>query len=57
VGALLEFKTIFGAELPADQRFRQAVSDALARLYSVGSRQTIEGLARLGPQAKTGPLP
>jgi fructuronate reductase len=57
VGALLEFKTIFGADLPADQRFRQAVSDALTRLYSVGSRQTIEGLARLGPQAKTGPLP
>jgi fructuronate reductase len=57
VGALLEFKTIFGEDLPADQRFRQAVSDALTRLYSAGSRQTIERLARLGPQAISGPLP
>ena len=57
VGALLAFKTIFGEDLPADQRFRQAVGDALTSLYSVGSRQTIERLARLGPPAQTGPLP
>jgi fructuronate reductase len=57
VGALLGLKTIFGEDLPADQRFRQAVSDTLTSLYSVGSRQTIERLARLGPQAKTGLLP
>jgi fructuronate reductase len=57
VGALLGLKTIFGEDLAADQRFRQAVSDTLTSLYSVGSRQTIERLARLGPQAKTGLLP
>lgn len=46
VEALLSLKTIFGDDLAADQRFRQAVSDALTRIYSVGSRQTIERLAR-----------
>ena len=46
VGALLGLKAIFGDDLPADQRFRRAVSDALTRIYSVGSRQTIERLAR-----------
>jgi fructuronate reductase len=39
--ALLGLKAIFGDDLPADQRFRQAVSDALTRLYSLGSRQTV----------------
>ena len=46
VDALLGLKTIFGDDLSADQRFRQAVSDALTCIYSVGSRQTIERLAR-----------
>lgn len=46
VEALLRLKTIFGDDLSADQRFRQAVSDALTSIYSVGSRQTIELLAR-----------
>jgi fructuronate reductase len=46
VGALLRFKTIFGDDLPADQRFRLAVSDALTSICSVGSRQTIEHLAK-----------
>ncbi len=45
-GALLGLKAIFGDDLPADQRFRRAVSDALTSIYSVGSRQTIERLAR-----------
>jgi fructuronate reductase len=45
VEALLSLKTIFGDDLSADQRFRQAVSDALTSIYSVGSRQTIERLA------------
>ena len=45
VGSLLGLKAIFGDDLPADQRFRQAVSDALTNLYSLGSRQTIERLA------------
>ncbi|THD57692.1 MAG: mannitol dehydrogenase family protein [Bradyrhizobium sp.] len=46
VGALLGLKTIFGGDLPADQRFRLAVSDALTSICSVGSRQTIERLAK-----------
>jgi fructuronate reductase len=46
VGALLGLKTIFGDDLPANQRFRLAVSDALTSICSVGSRQTIERLAK-----------
>jgi fructuronate reductase len=46
VAALLGLKTIFGDDLPSDQRFRQAVGDALSRLYSLGSRQTIERLVK-----------
>jgi fructuronate reductase len=45
VDALLGLKTIFGDDLSADQRFRQAVTDALGRIYSVGSRQAAERLA------------
>ena len=45
VEALLGLKTIFGNDLAADPRFRQAVSDALTSIYSFGSRQTIERLA------------
>ena len=48
VAALLNLKAIFGDDLPADQRFRQAVSEALTRLYSLGSRQTVARIA-LGP--------
>jgi fructuronate reductase len=46
VEVLLGLKTIFGDDLSADQRFRQAVNDALTSIYSVGSRQAIERLAR-----------
>jgi fructuronate reductase len=45
VEALLGLKTIFGGDLAADPRFRQAVGDALTSIYSLGSRQTIERLA------------
>jgi fructuronate reductase len=45
VEALLGLKAIFGDDLPADQRFRQAVQDALSNIYSVGSRQAVERLA------------
>jgi fructuronate reductase len=48
VAALLGLKAIFGDDLPADQRFRQAVTDALTRIYSLGSRQTVARIA-LGP--------
>jgi fructuronate reductase len=46
VGDLLDLKAIFGDDLPADQRFRQAVSDALSNIYSLGSRQAVDRLAR-----------
>jgi fructuronate reductase len=46
VGDLLGLKAIFGEDLPADQRFRQAVSDALSNIYSLGSRQAVDRLAR-----------
>ena len=46
VGDLLGLKAIFGDDLPADQRFRQAVSGALSNIYSLGSRQAVDRLAR-----------
>lgn len=46
VESLLALKSIFGDDLPVDQRFRDEVTDALASIYSVGSRQAIERLAR-----------
>jgi fructuronate reductase len=44
VSALLGLKAIFGDDLPADPRFRQAVSEALTSIYSLGSGQTIRRL-------------
>ena len=44
VSALLGLKAIFGDDLPADPRFRQAVSEALTSIYSVGCGQTIKRL-------------
>ena len=46
VESLLGLRAIFGDDLPVDQRFRDEVTDALASIYSVGSRQAIERLAR-----------
>jgi fructuronate reductase len=46
VESLLGLKAIFGDDLPADQRFRQTVSDALSNIYSLGSRQAVDRLAR-----------
>ena len=46
VGDLLGLKAIFGDDLPADQRFRQRVTDALSNIYSLGSRQAAVRLAR-----------
>jgi fructuronate reductase len=45
VSALLGLKAIFGDDLPADPRFRQAVSEALTSIYSVGAGQTIKRLS------------
>lgn len=44
VSALLGVKAIFGDDLPADPRFRQAVGDALTSICSAGSGQTIRRL-------------
>jgi fructuronate reductase len=44
VDALLSLEAIFGDDLPADPRFRQAVSDALNSIYSVGAGQAIRRL-------------
>jgi fructuronate reductase len=46
VESLLGLKAIFGDDLPVDHRFRDEVTAALMSIYSVGSRQTIERLAR-----------
>jgi fructuronate reductase len=46
VESLLGLKAIFGDDLPADQRFRQRVTDALSNIYSLGSRQAVDRLAR-----------
>jgi fructuronate reductase len=39
--ALLEVHSIFGA-LGADPRMRNAVTEALAKLYAMGARQTVQ---------------
>jgi fructuronate reductase len=44
VDVLLGLKAIFGDDLPADPRFRQAVSEALTSIYSLGSGPTIRRL-------------
>ena len=44
VSALLGLKAIFGDDLPADPRFRQAVGEALTSIYSVGAGQAIRRL-------------
>jgi fructuronate reductase len=46
VESLLGLKAIFGDDLPADQRFRQRVTDALSNIYSLGSRQAVDRIAR-----------
>jgi fructuronate reductase len=39
--ALLSVEAIFGRDLPADPRFRDAVTKALERLYAVGARRAV----------------
>jgi fructuronate reductase len=43
--ALLSVETIFGRDLPADPRFRDAVTKALERLCAVGARRAVAELA------------
>jgi fructuronate reductase len=42
--ALLEVREIFGAELAADRRFRDAVTDALARIIARGAKAAVGDL-------------
>jgi fructuronate reductase len=42
---LLAIREVFGADLPANERFTAAVGDALARLYAVGAKRAVAELA------------
>jgi len=46
--ALLAVREVFGSDLPADPRFRDAVTTALTRLIADGARRTVE--ATVQPQ-------
>ena len=46
--ALLGMEATFGTDLPADPRFRGAVTDALARLFADGAQRTVERIATSG---------
>lgn len=46
VPALLAVPEVFGADLPRDPRFIEAVTAALGRVYSSGARQAVAGLIR-----------
>jgi fructuronate reductase len=46
VPALLDVEAIFGTDLPADPRFRAAVTAALDRLFTLGSKATVAAIAR-----------
>ncbi len=47
-GAYLGLSEVFGPDLPADPRFREAVTAALARLMAAGAARTV---AEFGAQA------
>jgi fructuronate reductase len=46
--ALLSVKAVFGADLPTEARFVDSVTEALDRLFTLGTRRAVSGLARPG---------
>ena len=44
--ALLQVEEIFGTDLPRDRRFTAPVTDALASMFRIGAKATVEALIR-----------